>query len=428
MFGCCLVNDWSARGIQFFEIDARPASGQELLTTISPWIVTMEALAPFRVAARGRASEPAVPALSARSGRTGSMAVIDIELTADLVRRLQQIVRDQPHGAVLDARADGRAPRRPTARRSRRGRPDRDRHRVGRGATKARACLAEDLQPRGGISDRSSRRLAARLAGGWRHARPAGPGRCGRLSCPIGFGDCSGTIQPARALHDRRPPAATATPIPSRRAASISSSTSIATWASRRPTRSCQAEISRSAAGHQRLHQRQDHGGQSRPVRRRSAARSTRSTSGSRTWTGSASTCRRSSPSPGQYFYFADPETGRDAAARRQRRHGRGRRAASGPPGRHGHGAAPECGDGGGGDAPLRRELDLRGIEIGSNVNGDGLPRGGIAAVLGRGQRSSASSSSSTRSASPQASRLERLLLQQPHRQSARIHARRSVT
>jgi fumarylacetoacetase len=63
MFGCCLVNDWSARGIQFFESMLGPHLGKSFLTTVSPWIVTMEALAPFRVPARGRRhDEPAVPA------------------------------------------------------------------------------------------------------------------------------------------------------------------------------------------------------------------------------------------------------------------------------------------------------------------------------------------------------------------------------
>ena len=84
LFGCCLVNDWSARGIQFFESILGPHLGKSFLTTISPWIVTMEALAPFRVAARGRAAdEPDVPGylLDPADREPGG---IDIELTADL--------------------------------------------------------------------------------------------------------------------------------------------------------------------------------------------------------------------------------------------------------------------------------------------------------------------------------------------------------
>ncbi len=59
MFGCCLVNDWSARGIQFFESMLGPHLGKSFMTTVSPWIVTMEALAPFRVPARGRVDDEA---------------------------------------------------------------------------------------------------------------------------------------------------------------------------------------------------------------------------------------------------------------------------------------------------------------------------------------------------------------------------------
>jgi len=50
MFGVCLLNDWSARDIQFWEMDPLgPFLGKNFCTTISPWIVTMEALAPYRV-------------------------------------------------------------------------------------------------------------------------------------------------------------------------------------------------------------------------------------------------------------------------------------------------------------------------------------------------------------------------------------------
>ncbi len=51
LFGVCLLNDWSARGIQFFESQPLgPFLGKSFCTSISPWIVTNDALAPFRVA------------------------------------------------------------------------------------------------------------------------------------------------------------------------------------------------------------------------------------------------------------------------------------------------------------------------------------------------------------------------------------------
>jgi fumarylacetoacetase len=52
IFGCCLLNDWSARDIQAWEAQPLgPFLGKNFATTISPWIVTTEALAPFRATA-----------------------------------------------------------------------------------------------------------------------------------------------------------------------------------------------------------------------------------------------------------------------------------------------------------------------------------------------------------------------------------------
>ncbi len=52
IFGLCLVNDWSARDIQAWEYQPLgPFLAKNFATTISPFVVTMEALAPFRVPA-----------------------------------------------------------------------------------------------------------------------------------------------------------------------------------------------------------------------------------------------------------------------------------------------------------------------------------------------------------------------------------------
>jgi fumarylacetoacetase len=51
MFGLCLVNDWSARDMQAWEYQPLgPFLAKNFCTTISPWIVTLEALEPFRTA------------------------------------------------------------------------------------------------------------------------------------------------------------------------------------------------------------------------------------------------------------------------------------------------------------------------------------------------------------------------------------------
>lgn len=52
VFGCCLLNDWSARDIQSWEYQPLgPFLAKSFATTISPWVVTLEALEPFRVPA-----------------------------------------------------------------------------------------------------------------------------------------------------------------------------------------------------------------------------------------------------------------------------------------------------------------------------------------------------------------------------------------
>ncbi len=61
IFGFCLLNDWSARDIQGWEYQPLgPFLGKNFATTVSPWVVTAEALAPFRIAAFVRpAGDPA---------------------------------------------------------------------------------------------------------------------------------------------------------------------------------------------------------------------------------------------------------------------------------------------------------------------------------------------------------------------------------
>ncbi|HEY2474656.1 MAG TPA: fumarylacetoacetase [Candidatus Cybelea sp.] len=79
IFGMLLVNDWSARDIQAWEYQPLgPFLGKSFATTISPWVVTLEALEPFRVA--GPVQEP--PPL--RYLRTGDSGAYDISLAVDL--------------------------------------------------------------------------------------------------------------------------------------------------------------------------------------------------------------------------------------------------------------------------------------------------------------------------------------------------------
>jgi fumarylacetoacetase len=62
LFGVCLMNDWSARDIQAWEYrPLGPFLAKSFATTISPWIVTMEALAPFRTPAFVRPAQDPPP-------------------------------------------------------------------------------------------------------------------------------------------------------------------------------------------------------------------------------------------------------------------------------------------------------------------------------------------------------------------------------
>jgi fumarylacetoacetase len=62
LFGVCLLNDWSARDIQTWEYQPLgPFLAKNFATSISPWVVTREALAPFRCAVPQRAAEDPQP-------------------------------------------------------------------------------------------------------------------------------------------------------------------------------------------------------------------------------------------------------------------------------------------------------------------------------------------------------------------------------
>ncbi len=78
VFGLCLLNDWSARDMQAWEYQPLgPFLAKNFASTISPWVVTIEALAPYRKAWSRDASDPQpLPYLEAASVReTGAFDV-----------------------------------------------------------------------------------------------------------------------------------------------------------------------------------------------------------------------------------------------------------------------------------------------------------------------------------------------------------------
>jgi fumarylacetoacetase len=81
LFGLCLVNDWSARDIQSWEYQPLgPFLAKNFATTISPWIVTLDALAPYRAPALVRPAGDPRPLPYLDSAENESLGGFDVQL------------------------------------------------------------------------------------------------------------------------------------------------------------------------------------------------------------------------------------------------------------------------------------------------------------------------------------------------------------
>jgi len=79
--GFCLLNDWSARDIQAWEYQPLgPFLSKSFITTISPWVVTAEALEPFRKAQPARPEGDPQPLSYLLDKRDQAAGALDIEL------------------------------------------------------------------------------------------------------------------------------------------------------------------------------------------------------------------------------------------------------------------------------------------------------------------------------------------------------------
>lgn len=97
VFGVCLLNDWSARDLQAWEYQPLgPFLAKNFATTISPWIVTLEALAPYRVpfTRSGDDREP-LPYLNGAANRAAG--AIDIRMEALIQSNKMRIRGLPPH-------------------------------------------------------------------------------------------------------------------------------------------------------------------------------------------------------------------------------------------------------------------------------------------------------------------------------------------
>ena len=96
IFGLCLLNDWSARDIQSWEYQPLgPFLAKSFATTISPWIIPLAALAPYRTAAPARSAADPIP-LPYLTQTPGQHA-IDLKLEVSLLTEQMRQSGHPPH-------------------------------------------------------------------------------------------------------------------------------------------------------------------------------------------------------------------------------------------------------------------------------------------------------------------------------------------
>lgn len=103
LFGVVLLNDWSARDLQAWEYQPLgPFLAKNFATTISPWVVTMAALAPFRVPFTRPAGDPQpLPYLDSATNRAAGAIDITLEV---LIETAQMAHEGQPPARLSTSR------------------------------------------------------------------------------------------------------------------------------------------------------------------------------------------------------------------------------------------------------------------------------------------------------------------------------------
>lgn len=98
IFGFCLVNDWSARDMQGWEYQPLgPFLAKSFITSIAPWIITNEALAPFRVPAFERDAEDPQPLPYLESDENRQKGGVDLQLEVLLRTEKMRTDGDEAH-------------------------------------------------------------------------------------------------------------------------------------------------------------------------------------------------------------------------------------------------------------------------------------------------------------------------------------------
>ncbi|MBO9537436.1 fumarylacetoacetase [Herbaspirillum sp.] len=101
IFGLCLLNDWSARDVQAWEYQPLgPFLSKSFASTVSPWIVTLEALAPYRCAWTRAAGDPQpLPYLDSAALRESG--AIDLQLEVLIQTRAMREAGQPPQRLSL---------------------------------------------------------------------------------------------------------------------------------------------------------------------------------------------------------------------------------------------------------------------------------------------------------------------------------------
>ena len=105
IFGLCLVNDWSARDMQSWEYQPLgPFLAKNFATTISPWVVPLEALAPYRaaVAARPERDPKPLPYLASTAANQAFDLALEVSLRSKLMRDAGQAAIGVSYGNLCD--------------------------------------------------------------------------------------------------------------------------------------------------------------------------------------------------------------------------------------------------------------------------------------------------------------------------------------
>lgn len=98
LFGVVLLNDWSARDIQTWEYQPLgPFLAKNFATTLSPWVITQEALAPFRTPAYARPPGDPAPLPHLSDETDASTGAFDLTLEVWLLTAKMRLTGEGPH-------------------------------------------------------------------------------------------------------------------------------------------------------------------------------------------------------------------------------------------------------------------------------------------------------------------------------------------